>query len=108
MQGRQSEDPERLSALGAGSGAADVEYEQFLKVKEVLGLADFVLQYAATTLILAHGTPDKQPKSLDPECVIVQFVSTPNLCIKIFNQGAESDVSSGEQDPCPSVLCQQN
>lgn len=34
-EGRQSEDPERLSALGAGSGAADVEYEQFLKVKEV-------------------------------------------------------------------------
>ena len=32
---RQSEHPERLEALGAGSGAADVEYEQFLKAKEV-------------------------------------------------------------------------
>ena len=32
---RQSETPDRLEALGAGSGAADVEYEQFLKAKEV-------------------------------------------------------------------------
>lgn len=32
---RQSEHPERLEALGAGTGAADVEYEQFLKAKEV-------------------------------------------------------------------------
>jgi hypothetical protein len=31
---RQSENQERLEALGAGSGAADVEYEQFLKAKE--------------------------------------------------------------------------
>ncbi|CAK9073617.1 Pyruvate:ferredoxin oxidoreductase (PFOR) (Pyruvate synthase), partial [Durusdinium trenchii] len=32
---RQSEAPERLQPLGAGTGAADVEYEQFLKAKEV-------------------------------------------------------------------------
>jgi len=32
---RQTENQERLEALGAGSGAADVEYEQFLKAKEV-------------------------------------------------------------------------
>lgn len=34
MQERQSENPERLAALGAGDGSADVEYEQFLKAKE--------------------------------------------------------------------------
>ncbi|CAE7275443.1 unnamed protein product [Symbiodinium sp. CCMP2592] len=32
---RQEETPERLEALGAASGAADVEYEQFMKTKEV-------------------------------------------------------------------------
>ena len=35
FQERQSEHQDRLSALGAGTGAADVEYEQFLKAKEV-------------------------------------------------------------------------
>ena len=34
-QERTEETPERLEALGAGSGAADIEYEQFLKAKEV-------------------------------------------------------------------------
>ena len=33
-QDRQEETPERLEALGAASGAADVEYEQFMKAKE--------------------------------------------------------------------------
>ena len=32
---RTEETPERLEALGAGSGAADVEYEQFVKAKEI-------------------------------------------------------------------------
>ena len=34
-QERQEETPERLEPLGAGSGAADIEYEQFMKAKEV-------------------------------------------------------------------------
>ena len=34
-QERQEETPQRLEQLGAGSGAADVEYEQFMKAKEV-------------------------------------------------------------------------
>ena len=34
-QERQEETPERLEQLGAGSGAADIEYEQFMKAKEV-------------------------------------------------------------------------
>eukprot|EP00438_Fugacium_kawagutii_P001162 Skav206561 [mRNA] locus=scaffold925:52762:68986:+ [translate_table: standard] len=34
-QDRQEETPERLEPLGAGSGAADIEYEQFMKAKEV-------------------------------------------------------------------------
>ncbi|CAE7360615.1 unnamed protein product, partial [Symbiodinium pilosum] len=32
---RQEETPERLEPLGAASGAADIEYEQFMKAKEV-------------------------------------------------------------------------
>ena len=31
---RQEETPERLEPLGAASGAADIEYEQFMKAKE--------------------------------------------------------------------------
>ena len=34
-QERQEETVERLEPLGAGSGAADIEYEQFMKAKEV-------------------------------------------------------------------------
>ena len=34
-QDRQEETVERLEPLGAGSGAADIEYEQFMKAKEV-------------------------------------------------------------------------
>ncbi|CAK9002147.1 unnamed protein product [Durusdinium trenchii] len=34
-QERQEETPQRLEPLGAGSGAADIEYEQFMKAKEV-------------------------------------------------------------------------
>ena len=34
-QDRQEETAERLEPLGAGSGAADIEYEQFMKAKEV-------------------------------------------------------------------------
>ncbi|CAK9099419.1 unnamed protein product [Durusdinium trenchii] len=37
---RASEAPERLQPLGAGTGAADVEYEQFLKAKEVPSCQD--------------------------------------------------------------------
>ena len=44
---RQSENQERLEALGAGSGAADVEYEQFLKAKEA------GVDFCAKRLVLA-------------------------------------------------------
>lgn len=44
---RQSENQERLEALGAGSGAADVEYEQFLKAKEAGAGSIFVLSRLA-------------------------------------------------------------
>ncbi|CAE7887132.1 unnamed protein product, partial [Symbiodinium necroappetens] len=55
MVERQEETPERLEPLGAGSGAADIEYEQFMKAKEVQRVMNktIVHQCADTDIIEA-------------------------------------------------------
>eukprot|EP00438_Fugacium_kawagutii_P008124 Skav207779 [mRNA] locus=scaffold5169:4757:8879:- [translate_table: standard] len=50
---RQTENPERLESLGAGTGAADVEYEQFLKAKEVQRA-----MFAAENKTIVHQNAD--------------------------------------------------